>query len=307
VPLKLEKTEKNEKLVIERSLYVKRHSFTLDKTHCTGCGICVEVCPREAIEIKKVQKSKEGRAQRPIIDIDEQKCHYCGICSSICPFGAVEIYVDGKPRVPVNETDSFPKLTRKIEIDTKKCKVGCVDCEEACPLELIKVTVRSPEGEEVRDIESRLDEEDLEVDVDIDVEHCPCCRVCEFKCPEGAIRVQKIFQGVLKINQEKCPEGCRDCVDVCPIPEVLSISEDGKVSVNELFCIYCGVCKVVCPQEGALELRRTRIRHEPVRSAAWNKALEKLTSTKEMSKELQTRAIEKTRESVEKRLRWREE
>jgi len=81
--------------------------------------------------------------------------------------------------------------------------------------------------------------------------------------------------------------------------------EDKKVHVNELHCVYCGVCKIVCPVEEALELQRTSIRHTPIRSGAWNKALEKLTSTKEMTKELRAKGLTKARESVEKRLAWR--
>ena len=77
--------------------------------------------------------------------------------------------------------------------------------------------------------------------------------------------------------------------------------DDGKVHVNELHCIYCGVCRIVCPEEGALELNRTRIRHTEVRSGAWNKALEKLASTKAMTKELKTKSGKRLKESIKKR------
>jgi len=306
MPMKLMKTDTDNELTVERILHAKRYSLTLDKTLCTGCGICKEICPREAIEIKKVPKAEGEKAKPPTINVSEEKCHYCGICESICTFGALKVRVDGEHVIPVIKTESFPQLLREIEVDTTKCDVGCVDCKEACPLNLIKVTVRSPDGEEVKDIESRLDKENLRVDVEIKKDLCPCCRLCEAKCPEGAIRVRKIFYGIIRINREKCPEGCQDCLDVCPIPGALYLSEeDGKVHVNELFCVYCGACKIVCPVEEALELQRTHIRHTPVRSGAWNKALEKLTSTKEMTKELRAKGLDKAQESVEKRLAWR--
>lgn len=302
MPMKLLKTETENELVIERILHAKRHSLTLDKTLCTGCGICKEICPKEAIEIKTFPKVAAKKVKHPIIDVDEQKCHFCGICESICPFGALKVRVDGERLIPVVKTESFPQLIRNIDIDTKKCDVQCVECEKACPLELIKVSVRTPDGEEIKDIESIPDKDKLSVVVDLKADLCPCCRVCELKCPYDAIRVQKIFHGTIKINQEKCPDGCQDCLDVCPITGALYLSEDGKVHVNELYCIYCGVCKIVCPEEGALELRRTYIRHTPVKSGAWNKALEKLTSTKELTKELQSKGLTRVRESVEKRL-----
>ena len=308
MPMKLLKTETENELIVERVHHARRYSLTLDKSVCVGCEICKIICPKEAIEVKTFPKVAGDNAKRPIIDVNEQKCHYCGMCDVICPYGAITVRTNGEPVIPVVKTESFPQLLREIEVDATKCEVGCVECEEACPLSLIKVTVRTPEGEEVQDlesIESRSDRDKLTVTVDIKKELCPCCRLCELKCPDGAIRVRKIFHGAIKINREMCPEGCRDCLDVCPITGALYLSEDGKVYANELYCVYCGVCRLVCPVEGALELQRTSIRHTPVHSGAWNKALEKLASTKEMTKELRAKSLTKARESVDKRLAWR--
>jgi formate hydrogenlyase subunit 6/NADH:ubiquinone oxidoreductase subunit I len=72
-----------------------------------------------------------------------------------------------------------------------------------------------------------------------------------------------------------------------------------------MFCVYCGACKVVCPAEEALELKRTKISHTPVHSGAWNKALEKLASPIDMTKELKAKGSRKVMESVEKRLGWK--
>ncbi len=282
-------------------LHAKRYSLTLDKSRCTGCGICVEICPREAIEIKKTSKADGEKANRPTIDINKEKCHYCGMCDPVCPFGAMKIRINGEPVNPVINSESFPQLVRKIEVDTTRCDLSCVDCEKACPFNLIKVSVHTLDGEEVTNIVSKLNKENLAVEVNIEKDFCPCCRLCEMKCPEGAIHVEKIFHGTLRINHEKCLEGCKDCFDVCPIPEALHLSDDGKVYVNELYCIYCGVCKIVCPEEGALELHRTYIRHTPIRSGAWNKALEKLASTKAMTKELLTKSGTRKKESIKKR------
>lgn len=306
MPMKLQKTETENELNVERILHAKRYSLTLDKNICVGCEICKLICPREAIEIKKIPKVAGEKAKRPIINIDEQKCHYCGICDVICPYGAITVRTNSEPMIPVVKTESFPQLIREIEVDTTKCNIDCLDCEEACPLNLIKVTVQTPNGIEVKEARSRPNKENLTVSVDIKKHLCPCCRLCEIKCPDGAIHIRKIFHGKIRINREKCPEGCQDCLDVCPITGALYLSEeDGKVYVNETFCVYCGTCKIVCPIEDALELQRTYIRHTPVRSGAWNKALEKLTSTKEMSKELRAKGLTRARESVEKRLAWR--
>jgi 4Fe-4S ferredoxin len=114
--------------------------------------------------------------------------------------------------------------------------------------------------------------------------------------------VRKFIEGKIAIDQAKCPEGCRDCLDVCPITGALYFSEaDNKVYVNELFCDYCGACKAVCPVDEALMLKRTKIIHTPVHSGAWNKALQRLTSPVDVAKELKAASSRKAREQVSRR------
>jgi len=300
MPMKLKKSETDEQLKIERIMYARQYSLTLDKRRCVVCELCEIVCPREAIQVVKPAEGEETTSPR--LEIDVELCQYCGICNAICPFGALELKIDGEKVVPVVKFESFPQLIREIEIDDEKCPVGCTVCVDACPLKLITVKVVDDEGREVEDAELYPDEERLRVTVELDKEYCPVCRVCEYKCPYDAIHTQKVIYGHIRVDTDLCPEGCRECVDACPIPEVLQLSEDGKVVVNDLFCVYCGACRVVCPVEGAISLERTVIRHTPVHSGAWNKALEKLTSTKDMTKELRSRAVIKVKESVERRL-----
>lgn len=51
----------------------------VDKDECIGCGICVNECPAEAIEMV------EDKAE-----IDMESCIRCGICHSACNVGAVK-------------------------------------------------------------------------------------------------------------------------------------------------------------------------------------------------------------------------
>jgi 4Fe-4S ferredoxin len=284
--MKLTFTETEDQMIVERLLYVKSYSLILDKNRCVGCEICKIVCPREAIEVLKPVKVEGEKLEKPSIRVDEKKCSFCGICDVICPFGAFTLKINGDEMVPVLEKESFPHLLRKVEFDEEKCPKDCDDCAEACPFDLIKVS-KDEEGN---------------VKVDVDLEHCPGCRLCEIKCPEGAITVKRIFFGVIQVNQDKCPDGCRDCVDVCPVPGVLTVSADGKVEVNDYCCVYCGACKVVCPVEDALILKRTEIAHAPVQSGAWNSALEKLTSTHDLAKELTRKRMLKVIDSTKRRM-----
>jgi len=45
---------------------------------CTGCGICIDNCPMEAITLI------DGKAF-----INEDECTNCRLCESECPVGAI--------------------------------------------------------------------------------------------------------------------------------------------------------------------------------------------------------------------------
>ena len=54
-------------------------AVTVDESKCTGCGICSEVCPVEAITVDQVAK------------IDAAICTDCGSCVAECPNEAISM------------------------------------------------------------------------------------------------------------------------------------------------------------------------------------------------------------------------
>lgn len=62
----------------ERLEYLDK-KYICDKTKCSGCGACLNICPKNAI---KFEKNSEGFLY-PIID--EDKCINCGACKNVCP------------------------------------------------------------------------------------------------------------------------------------------------------------------------------------------------------------------------------
>lgn len=305
LPLKTTKKDTSNSLSLEWTLHVKNYKLNLDKDRCTGCQICSLACPKEAIKTQKLPKTEGEKTHKPKVDIDLAKCNFCGICDILCPYGAIKLNIDGQHVLSVVDKKSFPTLTRHIQADPRKFPANRIQAEEACPLKLIHVTYQTTDGKTVQDPQSLTEPERswVHVNVNIDKEHCPCCTMCETKLPPRAMQARKFLQGKITINQTKCPDGCTDCLDVCPITGALYLTnEDNKVHTNETFCIYCGACKTVCPVDAALELKRTRINHSPVRSGAWNKALERLTSPTDMTKELKTKGSQKARDSVKRRM-----
>jgi len=54
----------------------------VDKRKCTGCGVCQEVCPFNAIEVD---------AKEMVAVVNEVLCKGCGVCASSCRSGALDI------------------------------------------------------------------------------------------------------------------------------------------------------------------------------------------------------------------------
>lgn len=309
MPLKTVKQDTADKLSLEWRLHLKNFKVTLEKKRCVGCQICSLACPKEAIKLEKQSKLEGQKAKKAFVDIDLKKCNFCGICDVTCPYGAIRLTLNGEHALNVLEKESFPELIRDIVVDTNQCPKDCGECEDVCPLSLIKIKRVGYDGKQVENIDSLTQSQKRRVKISLDIgkEYCPTCRICEFKCEPGAIKVRKMIEGKISIDQKKCPEGCTNCLDVCPIKGTLFLSDDdNKVYINEIFCDYCGACKVVCPIDEALIIERTKIHHSPVRSGAWNKALEKLTSPVNAAKELKTRGSQKAKESVCRRFAFEE-
>jgi 4Fe-4S ferredoxin len=298
------KTENKETLVVSEVFYAKRFDLNVNKKRCKGCRLCLLACPREAITLKPIAQkgdgvSKPGRLP-PVIDIDEKKCDFHAICAAVCPFSAIAVRIDETEKAPAVDKEAFPVLIRDIEIDTEKCEPDCRKCEEKCPLEAISVKFEPLEPAEIinrqgRNLPAAVNKTVIEVKKDL----CATCKVCEAECPAKVIKVNKFIEGSVQIIQSLCPSGCKDCLGVCPVGALYQ-GQDNKVYVNELYCIYCGACQNVCPQPEALKIARTSFHHTGVKSGAWNKALEKLTSTGGLERELAAHRQGKAREAIKK-------
>jgi len=56
-------------------------TLQLDDNKCTGCGMCLEVCPHEVFKIN---------ASHAVIQ-NRDACMECGACSSNCPVDAIAV------------------------------------------------------------------------------------------------------------------------------------------------------------------------------------------------------------------------
>jgi heterodisulfide reductase subunit A len=60
---------------------------SVDEDACRGCGICVEICPYGALELKSVFRFGEFKE---VSSVNEVVCKGCGACAAACPSGAMQ-------------------------------------------------------------------------------------------------------------------------------------------------------------------------------------------------------------------------
>ena len=56
-------------------------TLSIDKNKCTGCGICLEVCPQNVLKIEN----------KKAVIVEKDSCIECGACKMNCPFEAIEV------------------------------------------------------------------------------------------------------------------------------------------------------------------------------------------------------------------------
>ncbi len=152
---------------------------------CTGCGKCVEACPRGIIALVP----KTGTYCVSCISEDTPKdmkkicsvgCIKCGICADVCPFEAITAE---KGKAALIDQDRCRKcglctgvcpvgviagrtVPEKARIIPGAC-IGCGICEQVCPTEAVSGRAKEPYS--------------------VDPGTCIGCGLCLAKCPADAI------------------------------------------------------------------------------------------------------------------------
>lgn len=69
-------------LAVESGCKNPNPTAVVDIFTCVACGMCVEVCPYQAISL--VETKVPGRGLIPVATVDAGKCMTCGLCSAAC-------------------------------------------------------------------------------------------------------------------------------------------------------------------------------------------------------------------------------
>jgi len=260
------KREGDRYVTVSRTLWVDKLVLTIDLEECIGCELCRKACPKEAIALRKrpdrfAESKFHGRRSIPLVD--EDKCSMCGLCSAFCPTGAIQLAKKNSMQgteeeiVPILDVGGIPHFSKGMNLDTSLCPPGCSECAGACPRNALSV-------EEGR--------------IKLDRNRCLSCSHCEAACPvPGAITVTPLFEGEIRVNTDKCPVGCDQCVKACPTGCYVPMTSRG-VTVDPRHCICCGACLVACFY-GAIDLTRLRLQaRDDGYSAVWSRAVDLLLS-----------------------------
>ena len=134
------------------------------RTHCTGCQLCVSVCPNQVLR----PSTKLETLMQPEMSYERGYCRpECTKCSEVCPAGAI---------LKLTSADkSATQIGHAVWVE-KNCvplrdKVACGNCARHCPTGAITMVPSDAD-----------DADSLKIPV-VNVERCIGCGACENLCP----------------------------------------------------------------------------------------------------------------------------
>jgi len=254
---KYSRRREGDTIIMEQRLLKTITHLHLFTSRCAGCGICVDACPKEAIQLGMVGASIRGLIEDAPIFIDPIQCSYCGVCVILCPYYALRLEIDDKPRLPILEHGGFPTYDAIAEIDLEKC-IRCTICYEVCPNDAIINDIPIFEGRG-KGYLPRQNAIDAKTTFVLDKDKCCICGICSSLCPaitqkRVPFSAEKIrSEGEILWNEELC-DACQICVEACPYKAITverivnaKVKLPGIVSINKAKCMFCNWCEQCCP------------------------------------------------------------
>ena len=142
--------------------------------HCTGCQLCVTVCPNQVLR----PSTKLTTMMQPVMSFERGACEpWCVKCSEVCPAGAI---------TPITKEEKSSTQIGIAVWEPKNCipltdGVECGNCARHCPAGAIIMVPNIPGDPDAIAIPA------------INPERCIGCGICELLClarPFSAIHVE---------------------------------------------------------------------------------------------------------------------
>ena len=133
-------------------------------SHCTGCQLCVSVCPNQVLR----PSTDLETLMQPEMSYERGYCRpECNKCSQVCPAGAIKpITVEEKSSIQIGHAVVNPELCVMVTDGVK-----CYNCTDHCPTKAIRYVRMNPDDENSPFIPTVIEEK------------CIGCGACENLCP----------------------------------------------------------------------------------------------------------------------------
>ena len=252
----LESTTTIEKENINRMF---RTSIEIDVEKCVECGKCVYVCPKNTILEKEEVDGCTGcnicKDYCPVDAIDKgivnyDKCVLCNNCIIKCPKNALKI-------------EDYKVIKIKEDIPTTPLKhcVNCGLCADKCPNDALKLIdgkiYYNPESCKLCNVCVKICPNEVRINKETYIEGgCVLCGICVNECPEDAIKIKELPKFEV-INDDNCI-GCGTCSNVCPNKAIVVKINKFKDKLSDKIlrevvfnndCVMCENCAIHCPRD----------------------------------------------------------
>ena len=107
----------------------KKQQHTISEPVCIDCGACGRVCPADAVANpfgRIVSKISKKEWDKPVFNLD--LCMSCTICLETCPVNAIDMALQKK-----EDFHTYPILARESDC------IGCGFCADECPVDAVSL------------------------------------------------------------------------------------------------------------------------------------------------------------------------
>jgi formate hydrogenlyase subunit 6/NADH:ubiquinone oxidoreductase subunit I len=66
-----------------------RQLAVIDQAGCTGCEVCITVCPVDSLEIVPGVEHHENFMK--LLEVDYDRCIGCSLCAQVCPWDVIDM------------------------------------------------------------------------------------------------------------------------------------------------------------------------------------------------------------------------
>lgn len=74
-------------LATQSGYHTPLQTVVVNAQTCVACGLCVEVCPYQAVALE----TQTGNRDRVVARVDPNRCMACGLCAASCRSNAIEL------------------------------------------------------------------------------------------------------------------------------------------------------------------------------------------------------------------------